>query len=84
MVEQSAAEIRQLLGEGAWLKLGQVARLFDVDPSTVHRWIKAGRFRYRTTGGGQREMHPEDVIALLADSEQVRRDGEAGPGVPAG
>jgi hypothetical protein len=71
MVSQSEDEIRKLLAEDQWLSTGQVADLFHVVPATVHRWIKAGRFRYRVTGGGQRHLNPEDVRARLAETEKV-------------
>ena len=78
MVEQSAEEIRKLLDAGTWLSTGQVAKLFGADPSTIHRWIKAGRIKFRRTPGGFRECAPADVQALLTEYETVR----GGPDVP--
>ena len=78
MVEQSEAELRQLLADGAWLSTGQVADLFGVDRVTIHRWVKAERFRFKRTLGGQRQLNPEDVRARLAEVEQVHGGNDAG------
>ena len=72
MVEQSVEELRALLAADTWLTTGRVAKLFSTDRTTVHRWIKAGKIRYKETPGGQRKCDPADVRQLLAERETVR------------
>ncbi len=48
----------------------EVARLFRVDPKTVHRWVKAGKLACLRTPGGHRRYYEDEVLALAA-----RRDG---------
>ena len=72
MVEQTPEEIERLLEAGAWLKAGQLAALFGVDESTIHRWFKQGRLPYRRVGGdGQREADPEAVKLRLRAARHV-------------
>lgn len=48
------------------LTSGQVARLFNVHPTTVMDWADKGRLPFFRTPGGQRRFRPEDVEAFLA------------------
>lgn len=46
---------------------GEVASVFRVDPKTVVRWIKAGRFEdaeYLRTGGGHHRVYGRGIIRL--------------------
>ena len=49
------------------LTSGQVAKLFNVHPTTVIDWADKGRLRCFRTPGGQRRFRREDVEAFLAD-----------------
>ncbi len=51
------------------LRAGEVAALYGVDESTVHRWERTGRLRCarRDPGGGKYWLEAEIVEDLLAD-----------------
>jgi hypothetical protein len=73
-----AAELERRLnagGEPAWLTPGEVGVLFGRDRSTIHRWIKAGRFGYRESIGGHRVCDPADVIRELAQWRETKHSG---------
>ncbi|HEY5989200.1 MAG TPA: MerR family DNA-binding transcriptional regulator, partial [Streptosporangiaceae bacterium] len=53
-----------------YLAVGEVARLFGVDPSTVRRWERDGRFKARRTFGGQRRYSRVDIEAAIAQMER--------------
>lgn len=76
MPPQEAAEIERRLDEGAWLRTGDVAVLFEATRQDVDHWIGAGKFRYRRTPGGHRLLHPEDVRREL-DAFRVVHGGES-------
>lgn len=58
------------------LTSGDVAKLFNVHPSTVIEWADSGRLAFFRTPGGQRRFRPEDVEAFLAPVP-VSEDGAA-------
>lgn len=43
---------------------GEVAKLFRVTPTTVNRWVNAGRLSDRRTPGGHRRLLRSEVEAL--------------------
>lgn len=47
---------------------GEVARLFNVDPSTVVRWAVDGRLPHFWTPGGQRRYPRAAIDALVASA----------------
>lgn len=52
---------------------GEMARLFNVDPKTITRWDKAGKFEPGTvfrTPGGQRRFRKAQVMALLGQEKE--------------
>lgn len=51
------------------LRAGEVAALYGVDESTVHRWERSGRLRgaRRDPGGGKYWLEAELLEDLLAD-----------------
>ena len=63
---------------GVWLLPGEVAILFGepVTRWTVNDWIKAGKFEYRRSAGGQRKCNPDEVLAWLEEYRKTHRDGE--------
>lgn len=75
--------IERRLDAGEWLRPGEVAKLLGVGGrplgrTTVHRYLKSGRIRYRNRGGGtQRECHPDDVRELLAEARRVHGPEES-------
>jgi len=58
------------LEAGAWLTLGQIAALIGYSRSTAWRRLRRGDLRYRTSPGGQRSYHPDDVRALVAETQR--------------
>lgn len=80
MSEGTAAEIEKRLNDGAWLRPGEVGVLFGKSRWTVINWVKNGYrldgeryiIGYRETGGGHRELDPDDVRKLL-DAYRTRR-----------
>jgi predicted site-specific integrase-resolvase len=56
-----AAIVREVLTPG------EVARMFGVDPKTVVRWVKAGRFppgSHFFTPGGQHRFYADEMVKL--------------------
>jgi hypothetical protein len=83
--EQDPADIERRLHEGEELKIGELMVLFGrpgqpAARSSVDRWLtKGARFgkkriliRYRMDPSGERYAHPEDVLAVLAESRKWR------------
>ena len=53
---------------GAMLTTGDVARIFDVHPSTVRRWSEQGILAaYRSNPRAMRKFRREDVAALFLE-----------------
>lgn len=48
-----------------WLRPGQVAEIFCVDPRTVLNWTNSGKLKFMTTPGGQRRYSEEHVYRVL-------------------
>jgi hypothetical protein len=44
------------IDDEAWIGVGEAARLARVDPSTMRRWVDAGKVRARVTPGGTRQI----------------------------
>ncbi len=63
-------QIQARLDAGEWLRVAEVAALYEVDRSTVLRWIhRDGAIRYhRSPAGGRAPLtcNPDDVRAVLA------------------
>ena len=51
------------------LTSGDVAKIFNVHPTTVIDWANRGKLKSFRTPGGQRRFWPEDVEAFLVPSE---------------
>lgn len=76
MPDEDLAEIERKLDAGEWLRPGQVAALFDTSRMSIHRWMDAGRIRYRRRGPRQdRVLNPEDVRRELDEYRRERRNG---------
>lgn len=56
---------------GKLLRARDVARLLDVDGSTVRGWIKDGKLPSIKTPGGQYRIDPRAVEELLAQIGQT-------------
>jgi len=52
----------------------EVGALFRVDPKTITRWARRGRLSSVRTLGGHRRYLTAEVMALLAASQQERKD----------
>jgi hypothetical protein len=81
VVMDDAEAVERRLDAGEWLRTGDIAILFGVDPGTPHRWLVRGvklasgerfRIRYRRTAGGQRHCNPADVRRLLDETRRER------------
>ncbi|RKR92732.1 hypothetical protein BDK92_7210 [Micromonospora pisi] len=85
MDEENAADVERRLNEGEEVKIGDLMILFGrpgkpASRSSVDRWLtKGARFgakriliRYRLDPSGDRLCHPEDVLAVLAESRKWR------------
>lgn len=59
------------------LKAKDVARLLNVDGSTVRSWIKSGRLPSIRTPGGQYRIDPRRIEELMAQLDQVKADQSA-------
>jgi excisionase family DNA binding protein len=52
------------------MRVSEVAKLFDVDPTTVRRWSQSGKLKpRRTPGGRQMRFLRSEVYALLETTE---------------
>lgn len=75
------AALRVRLEADDWLTTYEVADLFEVHPTTVHRMLATEppgmRFRRRHGRGGYREIDPRDVRRELDKREQVHGEGPA-------
>lgn len=54
-----------------WLTRRDVARIFQVSPSTVTRWAREGRVPAKRTPGGHYRYSAESVRRLAGASEPV-------------
>ena len=71
---RSRDELRRALQNGEWLRVGDLAILLDVSPSTAHRLMASGEIGVRKKAGGkQRIADPADVRRLLEESEKTHR-----------
>lgn len=61
------------------LRAGEVAALYGVDESTVHRWERTGRLRgaRRDPGGGKYWLEAEILEDLLADPAEASASARA-------
>lgn len=85
MADRDLAGIERQLDSGTWLSPGDVAALLDTTRASVDRWLRNGirqpdgsRWtpRYKTTMGGHRSLHPDDVRTMLDRHRQVHGDTE--------
>jgi excisionase family DNA binding protein len=54
--------------QSEYMTPAEVARVFRVDPKTVTRWARRGRFSTVRTPGGHRRFRRAEVEAALAGS----------------
>jgi excisionase family DNA binding protein len=54
-----------------WFSRREVARIFQVSPSTVTRWAREGRVPAKRTPGGHYRYPAEAVRRLAGESEPV-------------
>lgn len=64
------------MSEGPPLTTGDVAKVFNVHPSTVIEWADKGQLASFRTPGGQRRFRREDVDAFLREPAPAE-DGAA-------
>lgn len=57
--------------QSEWMRIGEVARAFEVHPLTLRRWEEAGKLKPTRTLGGQRRYLRSDVEALLQQMRGV-------------
>ena len=55
---------------------GEVAKMFSVDPKTVGRWSKIGKFTDYRTPGGHRRYDMAEVLAFLQPKVPVLAEAE--------
>lgn len=81
------AELRRRLDLGAddeqaWLLTAEAGVVTHTSKSHIHRLAVAGRIRWRRKfGSAYRVFHPDDLLAMIADSEQIH-GGEAKAAAP--
>lgn len=76
MADEDLAEIERRLDAGEWLRPGQVAALFHTSRTSIHRWMSAGRIRYRRRGPRRdRVLNPDDVRRELAEYRRELSNG---------
>ncbi|MDG4792041.1 helix-turn-helix domain-containing protein [Micromonospora sp. WMMD1102] len=70
-----------LVGEGRWLRIGQVAEILGVHTNTARNYADTGKFRrVRRLAGGDRRIWSEDVESYLREMEaEPERDQGASP-----
>ena len=73
LVVELGDDIERMIGDTAGLTCGQVANLMGAGRSTIHRWVKEGRFRYRLKGK-IRLLHPEDVRRELDEYRRIHNE----------
>ncbi|MCY1141402.1 helix-turn-helix domain-containing protein [Actinoplanes sp. Pm04-4] len=74
MPHRSREELRQALADGEWLRVGELAVVLGVSPSTAHRLLGSGDIEWKyKVGGKQRTANPADVRRLLEQAEQTHR-----------
>ncbi len=66
-----AEEPKRELIPTEWLSRRDVARIFQVSPSTVTRWAREGRVPAKRTPGGHYRYPAEAVRRLAGGSEPV-------------
>lgn len=57
-----------------WLRPGQVAEIFCVDPRTITNWANRGKLKYTTTPGGQRRYLESYVYRVLRGEPHPEQD----------
>ncbi len=81
MPKRDQAAIKRALSDGEWLQIGDLMILFDASRSMVDRWLSEGvrvagpermKIRYKVKAGGARIADPDDVRAVLAETDKVR------------
>lgn len=55
------------------LTVGEVARLYRVDPKTVGRWCKAGKLTFTRTEGGHRRFSERYILARIRGTLEEER-----------
>ncbi len=56
----------------AFLSVGKVAEMFDVDPDTVRNWCEEGRIEYIITPGGHRRISQESIDKFRYPADDLK------------
>lgn len=56
------------------LTVKEAARLLEIEPMTVYRWMKLGKLRSYKKGGYRRLFKREDIDQVLAKKSQLKLD----------
>lgn len=73
--DEVLSPVQQLQKEfdpGEWMKTSEVAEFFRVDPGTVKRWAKTGKFdniRSFETPGKHKRYNRSDIIKIVESNE---------------
>lgn len=83
MVTLEALKAGIAVGEGRWLRVGQVAEILGVSVGTARNYVDAGKFRKtRRLAHGDRRVWSEEVEQYAREMESDR--GESGDDAPHG
>lgn len=64
---------------GATVRPAEAARLFGMSAAALHRWLDSGDIATVLTPQGRRELPLSEVLDLLEEVEQARREGGGRP-----
>jgi excisionase family DNA binding protein len=56
------------LSNRRWLRTGEVAKLFNVNPKTIKRWVQSNKLKATRTAGGHARFEFEYIMELIKNN----------------